>query len=377
MTEKRPAGKTSSVKREIELDFVRGIAILLVLTFHYQRYDPLPLPGPVRVVMSFGWIGVDLFFVLSGFLVGGLVMKEWKATGGVEIGRFLKRRGFKIWPSYYIYLLVVTVFHVRPLREFFWQNFFNVQNYFESSLSHTWSLAVEEQFYLGMAALMALWTWRKWRPGTLLATCLVLAVAVEIERAVMAYIGGFLMYTYTHTRIDAMLLGVSLAAIRQFYPAWFQKLQSWWPLQLVLIALALVRLYIDSLPGWPPEYMQTPWLMTSVDYGCAALLLLLYRPRRVAGREDRPAHGWLYRMVARLGIFSYGVYLWHISVERPVDWSIAHSPRALAPVVSLLLPYALAVLLGVIATKAVELPALRLRERLVPSRIPEASIPTG
>jgi peptidoglycan/LPS O-acetylase OafA/YrhL len=62
MTEKRPAGKTSSVKREIELDFVRGIAILLVLTFHYQRYDPLPLPGPVRVVMSFGWIGVDLFW---------------------------------------------------------------------------------------------------------------------------------------------------------------------------------------------------------------------------------------------------------------------------------------------------------------------------
>jgi len=377
MTGQQPAAKTSGVKREIELDFVRGIAILLVLTFHYQRYDPIPLPRPLRVVLSFGWTGVDLFFVLSGFLVGGLLMKEWKATGGVELGRFLKRRGFKIWPSYYVYLLVVTVLHVRPLREFFWQNLFNVQNYFPTSLSHTWSLAVEEQFYLGMAALMALWLWRKWRPGALLATCLALAVGVEIERAVMVSVGGFNIYPTTHTRIDAMLLGVALAATRQFYPAWFQRLQSLWPVLCLLVALALQQLYSDSQYFLAPEQMQYPFLLTFVDYGCAALLLLLYRPRGGPGQDGRRPHGWLYRAVARLGIFSYGIYLWHISVERPVDWSIRHSPPALAPVVSVVMPYLLAVVLGVAATKAVELPALRLRERLVPSRIPEARIPAG
>jgi peptidoglycan/LPS O-acetylase OafA/YrhL len=374
MSSKSGLEKTSSVRREIELDFVRGVAILMVLTFHYQRFDPLPLPAPLRVIMSFGWTGVDLFFVLSGFLVGGLMMKEWKATGGVEIGRFLKRRAFKIWPSYYLFLLVVTVLHVRPLKEFFWQNLFNVQNYFLSSLSHTWSLAVEEQFYLGLAALMALWTWRKWRSGPLLATCLGLAVAVEIERAVLL-LNGKLVYYGTHTRIDAMLLGVALATTRQFYPAWFQRVRSMWHVQVVLVLLALAGLYWCSLSGIEAEHMPQPWLITLVDYGCAALLLLLYKPS-VPGEPAR-SHGWLYRAVARLGIYSYGIYLWHISAERPVDWVLAHSPRSVAPAVSLALPFLLAGLLGVIATKAVELPALRLRERLVPSRIPEARIPNA
>jgi peptidoglycan/LPS O-acetylase OafA/YrhL len=374
MSSKSGLEKTSSVRREIELDFVRGVAILMVLTFHYQRFDPLPLPHPLRVVMSFGWTGVDLFFVLSGFLVGGLMMKEWKATGGVETGRFLKRRAFKIWPSYYLFLLVATLLHVRPLKEFFWQNLFNVQNYIFSSLSHTWSLAVEEQFYLGLAALMALWTWRKWRSGPLLATCLGLAVAVEIERAVLL-LHGRMVYYYTHTRIDAMLLGVALAATRQFYPAWFQRVRSMRLVQMVLVVLALVGLYWCSLSGIEAERMPQPWLITIVDYGCAALLLLLYTPS-VSGEPVR-SHGWLYRAVARLGIYSYGIYLWHISAERPVDWVLAHSPRAMVPAVSLALPFVLAVVMGVVATKAVELPALRLRERLVPSRVPEARIPNA
>jgi peptidoglycan/LPS O-acetylase OafA/YrhL len=370
--------KTSSVKREIELDFVRGIAILLVLTFHYQRFDPLPLPHWAQVVMSFGWCGVDLFFVLSGFLVGGLMMKEWRATGGVEVGRFLKRRAFKIWPSYYLYLAVVAVLHVRPFAEFFWQNFFNVQNYWKTSLSHTWSLAVEEQFYLGVAALMALWTSRKWSAQALLITCLVLAVVVEIDRSVLL-MHGQRVYPYTHTRIDAMLLGVSLAAVRHFWPAWFARLQGLRWLQVGLVAAALGMLYWTGRTLEAPEVIYSPMLITVVDYGAVAVLLLLYKPggAAAAGHEPRHEHGWVYRLVARLGVFSYGVYLWHISVERPVDWSIAHSPRGLAPVVSLLLPYVLAVVLGVIATKAVELPMLRLRERLVPSRVPEAQIPAG
>jgi peptidoglycan/LPS O-acetylase OafA/YrhL len=236
----------------------------MVLTFHYGRFDPLPLAAPVLTVLKFGWTGVDLFFVLSGFLVGGLMMREWKATGGVEIGRFLKRRAFKIWPSYYLFLAVVTVLHVRPLREFFWQNLLNVQNYVPSSLSHTWSLAVEEQFYLGMAALLGLWTWRKWRAGSLLTVCLALAVVVEVNRAVQL-MQGREIYFYTHTRIDAMLLGVSLAVMRQFYPAWFERVRGAWPLHLALIASAAVQLYVATLTGLAAEQMREPLLITSVD----------------------------------------------------------------------------------------------------------------
>jgi peptidoglycan/LPS O-acetylase OafA/YrhL len=84
-----------------------------------------------------------------------------------------------------------------------------------------------------------------------------------------------------------------------------------------------------------------------------------------------------YRVVARIGVFSYGIYLWHVSVERPVDFVVGRLPGPLAAVASTFLPYLLAIALGVFATKAVELPFLRLRERLVPATIPEPPVPVA
>jgi peptidoglycan/LPS O-acetylase OafA/YrhL len=82
-----------------------------------------------------------------------------------------------------------------------------------------------------------------------------------------------------------------------------------------------------------------------------------------------------YRIVARMGVFSYGIYLWHVSVRRPVDAVVPHLPHAIVPVVSTFLPYLLAIALGIAATKMVELPLLRVRERLVPATIPEPPVP--
>src|ERR1700733_8694882 len=93
-----------TVRREIELDFVRGVAILLVLVFHYRPHNLLITSDILNRVQGSGWVGVDVFFVLSGFLVGGLMMKEWSRTGGVDSLRFLQRRAFKIWPAYYVFL---------------------------------------------------------------------------------------------------------------------------------------------------------------------------------------------------------------------------------------------------------------------------------
>ena len=364
--------QTSPTRREIELDFIRGVAILLVLVFHYNSYDILITSPVLSRIAGFGWAGVDVFFVLSGFLVGGLMMKEWKRTGSVDALRFLQRRAFKIWPAYYVFLLVATVIHVRPLKSFFWQNLLNVQNYFPSSLSHTWSLAVEEHFYLALAAMVFLFTARRWRPTTLIATCLTIAVFVEVLRALLL-IHHHPVYFYTHTRIDALLLGVSLAALRTFWPQRFHALQRQILPLLLVLAIGLWRLYVDRDAYPEPDALTSPWLITFVDYAASALLLLLYRP------DLRPTNGRsrTYRLVARIGVYSYGIYLWHVSVERPVNWTVAHVPHAFAATASTMLPYALAIPLGILATKAVELPFLRLRERLVPSRTPEPHIPNA
>lgn len=340
----------------------------MVLVFHYRSHNLLVTSDIANRIEGFGWAGVDVFFVLSGFLVGGLMVKEWSRTGSVDAVRFLKRRAFKIWPAYYTFVLVATVIHVRPLRSFFWQNLLNVQNYFPSSLSHTWSLAVEEHFYLALAAIVFLWTARQWKPATLLSACLVLAVSVEILRAVLLVHGSAVYFT-THTRIDALLLGVSLAVLRTFWPKRFAALQRMVVPLVIVVAVGLWRLYVDRDAYPEPNVLTSPWLITFVDYAAAALLLLLYRP----GGE----HGSVYRVVARIGIFSYGIYLWHVSVERSVNWAVAHVPQGLVAVTSTLLPYALAIPLGIVMTKAVELPFLRMRERLVPSRTPEPHIPNA
>jgi peptidoglycan/LPS O-acetylase OafA/YrhL len=360
--------KAPTPKREIELDFIRGVAILLVMNFHYQSHNRLISSPFLLRIQSFGWIGVDIFFVLSGFLVGGLLLKELRVTGKVDAFRFLKRRAFKIWPAYYLFLLAAAVAHVRPLKSFLWQNLLNIQNYVPTTLSHTWSLAVEEHFYLGLAALIALWACKRWRVSSLLIGCIATALAVEALRALLIVFGRP-FYFYTHTRIDALLMGVILAILRQFYPEWLALLQRQRVLLFLLVAAALIALYFDRDAAPEPQSMRSPFLVTLVDYGSAALLLLLYRP----GKKH-----WIpYRIVARMGIFSYGIYLWHVSVLRPVDAVVRYLPRTLGPVTSTFLPYLLAISIGIAATKAVELPLLRVRERLVPATIPEPPVPVG
>jgi len=361
-------GSGTPVRREIELDFVRGIAILAVMFFHYRTRTLLITCAPIVRLQSFGWAGVDLFFVLSGFLVGGLLVREWQQTGRVHAWRFLKRRGFKIWPAYYVFLLAAVALRSRPLASFFWQNLLNVQNYWPSSLAHTWSLAIEEHFYLALAALLAYVTSHKWTPDSLLRLCLGLALAVEVLRAALL-LQGHPVYYYTHTRMDALLIGVALAVTRTWFPAAFQKIQRQRLALYLVCAVALVALWKDHSAD--PILSTSPVLLTLVDYGAAALLLLLYRPH---SQRTRP-RSLPYRWVARIGIYSYGIYLWHISVLRPVDWATAHVSPAGARWVATLLPFGLAVAVGTAMTKLVELPALRLRERLVPSTMPEAPIP--
>ena len=107
---------------------------------------------------------MDLFFVLSGFLVGGLLFNELRGRGKLDVPRFLIRRGFKIWPSYYVYLAAVAVLMARRsvpgLAASLLPNLLNVQNYFGTPLQHTWSLAVEEHFYLALPLLL-LWAPRR------------------------------------------------------------------------------------------------------------------------------------------------------------------------------------------------------------------------
>src|SRR5690349_15272952 len=122
-SERKPGGRSPGGARRLDLDVVRGIAILLAMGWHFNHgdsgnavLDVLQWPGG-----TFGWAGVDLFFVLSGFLVGRLVLREHQRTGGFDGRRFSLRRGLKLWPVLYVFLVLYAFIGSEPWQSYFWQ----------------------------------------------------------------------------------------------------------------------------------------------------------------------------------------------------------------------------------------------------------------
>jgi len=146
------AARASGHGRLMQLDVLRGAAILLVLCRHGIVSSERAgwLKSLSFHLWHLGWTGVDLFFVLSGFLVGGLLFKEIRVSGRLNAKRFLVRRGFKIWPAYFVFLAFVFVRESRikthtvkgALRALL-PNLVHLQNYLGTPRPITWSLAVE------------------------------------------------------------------------------------------------------------------------------------------------------------------------------------------------------------------------------------------
>src|SRR5205823_1760768 len=148
--------------RNPSLDVLRGVAVIVVILDHYQYIERVQNPsiidfciaGPLAIVSS---LGVDLFFVLSGFLISGLLFEELASTGELRVIRFLARRGLKIYPGFYAFIGLTALFNPAMLhsRKMLSELLF-LQSYLPRIWGHTWSLAVEEHFYLALPLLFLL-----------------------------------------------------------------------------------------------------------------------------------------------------------------------------------------------------------------------------
>ena len=346
------------MKREIELDFLRGVAILLVLDFHAPR-TTLLAPFTWLGFRNFGWVGVDIFFVLSGFLVGGLLIKEWSLRERIDARRFLIRRSFKIWPQYYIYLLLALLTGHKSLHSLR-GNLLNLQNYV-GGIPHTWTLAVEEHAYLLFVTLVALAAHFNLRPRTLFLLVSSSALAVLAWRTLLAAHHANI-FTRTDTRVDGILYGFLLAMLYHRAPAAFRRIQSWTWCWLTLIGAALVYLRLKVNTWWSDDIAFVCGSAIGV-----ALLLLLYR--HVEGKP-RPA---LFRLVAWVGVYSYGIYLWHVATLAPIALFARRLPAPVAAVFITVAPILAAIGVGVLATKAIEFPALTLRDLWFPRPVDSAA----
>lgn len=294
-------------------------------------------------------MGVDLFFVLSGFLISGLLFTNLKRNGRISIGRFLIRRGLKIWPSYYVFLaltafLVPDLAHRGPIHLFFLQNYIT-PGAGKHAWSHLWSLAVEEHFYLVLPFLMVVLV-RFRALKAIPAISIVLVIFCLYARTTIAR-DFTLAITPTHLRMDSLFAGVALGYFFHFERHEFTIRRG-------RIALAgSILLLIPSFILLQPN-------LVSVSFQLVAFCLMTVWAASVA---EKQARWFLSRWIAAIGRYSYSIYLWHHAVVFAIFWTFFPTPTVLTFTVYL----TLSLTLGIGMSKLIEMPVLRLRDRVFPS----------
>lgn len=380
----RMAGHPPPPPRSHKLDALRAVAVLLVLGAHASGWiqsPPWPLPTAFDLWRRAGWAGVDLFFVLSGFLVSGLLFREHNRWGRLSVSRFLLRRGLKIYPGYYVLLgLSILYFHQAGPEATAFQIasealFF--QNYGRPLWAHTWSLAVEEHFYLLLAAFLAFLA-RRGGPGEI---CFrpVLGVAAAVATlslgarwwtdyayppaATPNHFDWSLRHVFpTHLRLDTLLLGVALSYVNHYHHDRVNRFVTRWFWALAVASAAMV------VPVLATGSLQSRWVytfgFTLAAIGFALTLLLTIHSSRL---DSRPL-AILIAPLAWVGYYSYSIYLWHVPYKSVVFPHVLGAFPDLTYVATQAIYVGGSIVWGVAMAMLIELPVLRARDRWFPSR---------
>jgi peptidoglycan/LPS O-acetylase OafA/YrhL len=304
------------------LDGLRGLAIVLTLGHNFSLLkSPTGLPARLlEVGFDFGWAGVQLFFVLSGFLITGILLKTQDRPDYYR--SFFGRRVLRIFPLYYAALFFFMVvlpalvtlpqvfYHDRANQIWFWlylSNFTQPFGICGDSLPHLWSLAVEEQFYLIWPFLVHRRSGHK-----LLKLCLSLAVIGFVLRVGMVLWGvrPVAIYTFSISRLDALALGAAIAVLARL-PGWLPWLMTMRRRMWIFAAvLTVAGLFITH--GYP----QLLPMGQSLGYTILAVVFALAVLAGACEDADPAARPGLLSLLRSaplrtLGKYSYGMYVFH------------------------------------------------------------------
>ena len=311
------------------LDGVRGLAILLVLVSHLMLFNDRTgsrFGDSLSALRGLGWVGVDLFFVLSGFLITGILFDTLHDPHYFR--SFYMRRFLRIFPLYYGFLFFLMILgHWGPGMHFEWngrqyvlltylQNtgiWFPVTDFHPgiwADLDHFWSLAVEEQFYLFWPLLVFLVRGRRRLIGLALALsgiALLLRIALYLHGS-----SRLLIFMLTPCRMDTLLLGGMVALVVRGDSDWIPRR---WVAPIALVAAVVIATYtLLHLGGDMRDFFFGATFGYSViALGCVAVLIASLEPQSVAHRMFR--WSWL----RSLGKYSYGIYVLHIFVSHAVS----------------------------------------------------------
>ena len=353
------------------LDLLRAIAIVWVMLFHSFLLGGL---GPDWSWLSrFGWMGVDLFFVLSGFLIGGQVLAPLARGARLSFGDFYLRRAFRILPAYLAVLALYLAwpgFREAAGMEPWWKFLSFTMNLSidygrHSAFSHAWSLCVEEHFYW-LFPLLAVGLLKRPAMWKFVALCVAIVLGGIVLRAAIWTHGmqtdptmnrnWFVedLYYPTWNRLDGLLCGVALAAWKTFRPQAWSAARRYANLGLAagLLVMALAFWLFQDRVGLLGNTLG--WPVLSLGLG---LLVFAGADRdSLIGRRNLPGVGWL-------AAISYSLYLMHKATYHVVQ---EHWGASLAGtgVLAFAVYGVTAILAGAALHYAVERPFLRLRVRI-------------
>ncbi|MEH7299374.1 acyltransferase family protein [Neobacillus drentensis] len=233
----------SSIKRVFGLDIVRSLAIILVLCAHSLDHFIIPnSTGGIgwlasQVTYPIGFFGVEMFFVLSGFLIGGIIIRDVVEKGTFNsLFNFFLRRWFRTLPLYYLVVLFLILF--PTLEEFSWTNLFFIQNFDSRDLLFnpiSWSLSVEEWFYLTIPLIMLVllnFNNKKNKETIFFFVCFFVIALSYVLRVVTVELNSNVEFDFgirkqIFLRLDSIMFGVVLAGIKYYYTKSYDRLVSY------------------------------------------------------------------------------------------------------------------------------------------------------
>ena len=361
---------TDSHNRLYGLDHLRALAISMVFFYHF----PILFSGNPEWLQSaarFGWTGVDLFFVLSGFLISSQLFSQIRQGRSISLKTFYIKRFFRIIPAFWVVVLIYfcfTGFHERealpPLWKFltFTQNFgLNIFDY--GTFSHAWSLCVEEHFYLFLPVILILLQATKsfkksyWILIFLFFFGIVLRVFIWENFYLPEKQEWYkLIYYPTYNRIDGLLVGVAIAGIYQFRPDIWNKISRFGNQLIVISLLVLTAAYFvcydqhsfnASIFGFP---------LVAMGYGLLVAGALC--PSSFLFR-------WNSKVTAFIAALSYAIYLSHKGVMHITQQIALNLNIGLNSNWMIVICIITCILCAWVLNVAVEKPFMRLREKII------------
>jgi len=340
--------------RILGLDVLRGIAIILVL-FRHGDY--------VFFLNKGGWIGVDLFFVLSGFLVSSILFKEYQKSNSINLKRFMIRRSIKIFSSFYLFtfsfvLINYFITHQWVDLKHLVAELCYVQINFHGLNPHTWSLAIEEQFYISLAILLFITLKFKLlnKKNAIILTLTSCLLFICIYRGYKAYLyqddiyWGFI---HPYLRIDDILLGV-LFSYLYYFTNFYQTIKKYLLPILIVSVIIITPPFISEIGN----YLFNAYGIILMSIGFAFIVLFTFNQNWYSKFSTNKWVNPLLRVIGFIGLHSYNIYLWHGIVKKLIYFFGA------GPHIAIVLYFILTISLGIFISLIIEQPILKFRNHI-------------